>query len=114
MRLPDEVQLISALGEPRLADEGRPWSYNTLSFHLASGEDRVELELAPSYGDLRFLWSRDGTTLVALQANRVEDVSVEHEKGREYLVARFAEESRLRPVRIQVRPSVSLFWGTEP
>jgi hypothetical protein len=114
MRLPDEDELISALGEPRLRDERQPWTYNTLSFDLVSGEDRVELEISPSYGDLSFVWSRDGVTLVTLQASDVQYLSVEHQKAREYVVARFIEASSLRPMRIQVRPSVSLFWGTEP
>jgi hypothetical protein len=113
MRLANELELISALGEPRLADEGQPWSYNTLTFERASRDDRIELEVAPSYGDLRFHWSRDGETVVRLQVSGVEALSVEPEKGREYLVARFPDASRLRPLRIQLRPSVSLFWGTE-
>jgi hypothetical protein len=113
-RLPDKHDLLALLGEPRLADAGVPWAYNRLTFELTRGEDQIEATVAPGYGDLLIRWTRNGESLVTIQLGGVRALTVEKVKQRESLVAHFEESSRLRPLRLQLLPQVSVFWGTEP
>ena len=113
MRLPDELELLALLGEPRVEDAEQPWRYNHLVFVTGSNRDEVEIQLWPSHGDMQVHWEKGGVSLVSLQLAGVDGLYVETEKGREYLVVGFEEDSRIRPPRIQLRPRVSIYWGTE-
>jgi hypothetical protein len=113
IQLPEEHVLIALLGEPRVADIGVPWIYNRLTFEVQREKDAVEVMASPGYGDMLIRWRREGESIVTLQLADVDALRVETEHGREYLVARFKGESRLRDLRLQVSPSVSILWGTE-
>jgi len=114
IQLPKEHDLVAALGEPRLADPGVPWAYNRLTFEVARDRDRVEVTVSPGYGEVLIGWQRDGEVLVTLQLGNVAALAVEREHEREYLVARFPDTREVRPLRVQLSPAVSVFWGTGP
>ena len=111
--MPEEHELLALLGEPRLADPHIPWMYNRLSFEITSGNDVVELTVEPASGDLLLQW-RGEEPRVTLELHGVETLAVETEHGREYLVAGFPDSFRERPLRLQLRPRFSVYWGTGP
>jgi hypothetical protein len=100
--------------EPSLADAGVPWAYNALRFETQRGtNDRVICEIEPGYERLEIRWSRDGVDLIHLDLHWVNQLLVENEGGREALVARFRDD-HLLPLRLQLRPSIHIRWGTDP
>jgi hypothetical protein len=111
--LPDEHELIGLLGEPRVADVGIPWTYNRLTFVVRRENDLLEVTTSPGYGDMLIRWQRDGESLVTLDLVGINALRVETEHERQYLVARFEDETRLRDLRLQVSPRVSILCGTD-
>jgi len=60
---------------------------------------------------LRLRWWHGDQELVSLDANWVNGLEIETRDGREVLIASFSEERQLLPLRIQLKPSVHVFWG---
>jgi hypothetical protein len=110
---PDEDALRELFGvEPALLHPNVPWRENALSFESRRGGDQLECLIEPVYGTMTLRWSRDGHELVYLDLTRVIAVEAEKFRGRDSLVARFDEQTGLKPLRIQVRPAAHVTWGT--
>jgi len=109
---PEEHDLIALFEcEPILTDKGVPWSYNHLTFTTARGDDRIVCGIEPGYHTLKFEWSKGGERLVSLDLNCVAGIRTENQGGTEALVVAFRDKN-LTPLRIQLKPCVSVSWGT--
>jgi hypothetical protein len=110
---PEAYELISFFEvEPRIADAGVPWAYNQLDFVTERDGNRLQCVIEPGYESLVFRWSKKGAVILELDVKQVKGLAVEDHAGRETLVASFQERHPLLPLRIQLRPTVSVFWGT--
>lgn len=87
------------------------WPYASVSFTTARGDYLVAFSLNPGYEDAALTLSRNGEELVAITVSGVESVAVEKLHGAEELVLRF-REWKLTPLRLRLKPSVSVTWGT--
>jgi hypothetical protein len=111
---PESWELIEFFeGEPILLDPDPPsnWFYNRLTFETVRGEDSIRCEIEPGDHALRLAWARAGKELVALDVRGVSGLSIEKWADKEILVASFDRDSLLS-LRIQLKPSVHIFWGT--
>ncbi|MBA2627342.1 MAG: hypothetical protein H0U85_04965 [Gemmatimonadales bacterium] len=110
---PDESDLRALFGSaPALLDPNAPWRENALSFELRQHADELECLIEPVYGTLTLRWTRATRELVYLDLNRVTGLSVDQFRGRESLIAFFDPVTRLKPLRIQLRPAIHVSWGT--
>ncbi len=87
------------------------WPYASVSFTTVRGEYVVAFSVSPGSEDAALTLSRDDQQLVPLTVSGVESVAVEKLHGAEELVLRF-REWRLAPLRLRLKPSVSVTWGT--
>lgn len=88
------------------------WPYSSVSFTTVRGDYVIAFSVNPGYEDAALTLSRDGKELVALTVSGVESVLVEKLHGAEELLLRF-REWRLVPLRLRLKPSVSVTWGTQ-
>lgn len=111
---PEESALRQLFGvDPALLDPNAAWRDNALSFESVSGADQLECLIEPVYGTLTIRWSRGGKELVYLDLTRVRGLSTDQYRGRDSLLAFFDERTGFKPLRIQVRPTVHVSWGTK-
>lgn len=111
---PENWELIELFeAEPELANPelGSNWAYNTLTFSTVRNEDRVRCVIEPGESFLQLEWSRNGKEIVSLVVRWVSGMTIEGSNGKEVLVVIFDSE-RLLPLRVQLKPSVHVFWGT--
>ena len=110
---PEDHELISLFEcEPEVLDDGNPWFYNRLTFETSRGPDLVRCEMEPASEEVRLLWSRDDIEIVNLRLYWVRRIQVEADRGVETFVCHFRED-RVSSLRLQLKPSVHLTWGTE-
>ena len=110
--LPAEHELLSVFeAEPELLDNGVPWAYNSVRFRMVRGQDQLTCEIEPASEQLRIAWHQAGAELLALDLSEVSALVVEAERGLESLVATF-RNNHVKPLRLQLRPRIHLFWGT--
>jgi hypothetical protein len=108
---PEPHELLSFFeAEPTLLDPTVPGYYNMQTFDTLRGDDRVRCELEPGYEELRVRWTRGDTELVRVALRDIATVRIEAERGREVLVASF-RSTALLPFRLQLRPTVHIFFG---
>ena len=113
MNCPEEHELIWLFeSEPVLMDPGERWYYNTATFTTRRASDQVACAISPSYGDLEVWWERDGNEILHVALSGIESVRVVRESGAELLEATFAEEKRLQPFLLRLKPTVHISWGT--
>ena len=109
---PEQYDLIALFEcDPVLADKDVPWSYNHLTFRTDRGSDQIVCQIEPGYHTLKFEWKQDGQRLVLLDLNWVAGIATELDDHAEALVTMFRDQN-LKPLRIQLKPHVSLSWGT--
>lgn len=114
MILPTRTELISLFrAAPQKFDPAIPWDYNNLIFKHTNDQDDVTCEISPSYASLTLHWRKGGQDVVWLDVNGIQELRVEVERGRETLVATFSTEHPIAPLRIQLHPTVTVFWGTD-
>jgi hypothetical protein len=109
--LPDEHELISFFQTlPSLADPQEPWAYNHVTFRSRSEDDRAEVtfEMSPSYAVVKITWEERGRNRAHLLLDHVGTLSVDSREDR--LVMTFEDAVGLGPLRLGLRPHVSLFW----
>ncbi len=110
--LPEEWQLLSFFEtEPILGDADLPWPYNSLIYDLERDADSIHCELRPSYERLWLVWNREGTEILHLDLNWVSGITIETGGDRELLTATF-RDTFLLPLELQLKPSVTVTWGT--
>ena len=111
-QFPADSELLSLFEcEPTLSDSGVPWAYNCLHFDTTRGLNRVVCEIEPGNEIVRLRWVSNGVELVQLDLNWVRGLAVETSHGAEVLIGYFRDPA-VRPLRLQLRPSVHLQWGT--
>ena len=109
---PDQHELLTLFEcEPVLADKDVPWCYNHLTFKTNRGSDQIVCEIMPSYHALKLAWTRDGQQLVSLDLNSVAGITLELDGQTEAFTATSRDEN-LAPLRVQLKPHVSVSWGT--
>ncbi len=110
---PEQYELISLFeSEPVLIDTSAPWTYNRLEFTRTIGENRIECIIEPSDATLRIRWSQHGMLVIDLDLHKVHGLTVESVNGVDALIADFREGSGVSPLRVQLKPSIHVFWGT--
>ena len=109
---PEQHDLIALFEcEPLLTDKGVPWSYNHLTFTTTRGHDRIVCEIEPGYHTLKFEWSKSDERLVSLDLNWVAGITTDIQGQTEAMIVTFRDK-KLMPLRIQLKPHVSISWGT--
>ncbi len=110
---PEQHELIGLFeSEPTLTDAGIPWAYNLLRFTRTIGTSSIECVIEPGYEVLHFRWVQSGIEVVNLDLRSVSGLTIECGSGRETLVAHYREGLGVKPVRIQISPTVHISWGT--
>lgn len=113
MNIPPEHELLELFeAEPVVLEPGMPWVYNSLTFTTQRGQDDVRCVLVPGYSEIELTWTRDGRVLVQLSVEHVEAVRAETDGSGERLVATFNEKAMLLPLILNLKPFVSVQWGT--
>src|SRR5579859_4063689 len=108
--LPSAEELISFFGsEPHLADPGVPWAYNRVTFTCVLGEDRIQLAMSASYGEVHLVWRRLGQPHVELSLCEVAAVELEEVPSQACLRLKF-DKPELGRLVLRLRPRVSLEW----
>ncbi len=106
-----EFELLDFFGViPKLRDPDDPWPYNDALYEVQSGNLSLSFALAPSYKDVRLIFSCSGTKLYELNATGVQDVT--HRKGgeRESLEIQINDQDTLF---LFLTPSIQLYQGTQ-
>jgi hypothetical protein len=113
---PEDWQLIGLFeGEPEVLDPEMPWSFNTLRFEFRRDLDRLRCLLLSADEGLEIHWWQADLLRLHLSLNWVRSLVVEITAGSDILVAHFRYgRGFVSPLRIQLRPHVSIAWGTEP
>jgi hypothetical protein len=110
---PQEHELIGLFeSEPRLADAKVPWAYNHLWFSRTIGDNLIECEIEPGYETVKLRWTRNGAEIINLGLHWVAGIRVETRPGMEALVVEFRNINNLLPLRLQLRPTIHVAWGT--
>ena len=113
MTLPPEHELLELFEvEPVLRDQRIPWAYNTVTFTTRRGSDEVCCVLEPGFSGIEVTWTREGRVIVQLAVGRVEAVRAETDSWGERLVAVFNDKAAWSPLIVQLKPFVSVKWGT--
>jgi hypothetical protein len=108
MKIPQQHELIGFFeSEPELLDASAAWAYNRLTFRTVSDDEQIEFVLEPANGELRLSWSQRGRSLLDIDLNEVDQISVESERGRETLVA--ALKGAYGGLRLRLRPQIHVF-----
>jgi hypothetical protein len=113
---PQDWQLIGLFEcEPSLLDPDVPWVYNRLRFLTERGPDRVECEIEPASEIVEVRWWQSGLLRLHLDLRWVRSLAVEEGPVHEALVAEFRYgRGFVNPLVLQLRPHVSVSWGTNP
>ena len=110
---PEQHDLIALFEcEPISTDEAVPWCYNLLTFETTRGDAQITCEIEPGNQALKFRWSSSSQQLVLLDVDGIAGIQVELNEKTEAMIVTF-ENNKLTPLRIQLRPHVSVLWGTE-
>ena len=99
--------------EPIIKYDDSPWFYNHLTYTINRGEDRIVCEIEPGDEILKFQWFKNDDRIVCLDLNWVSGLKIETKKESEAMIATFRDKN-LVPLRIQLRPNVSISWGINP
>jgi hypothetical protein len=113
---PQDWQLIGLFEcEPSLLDPGVPWVYNRLRFLSVRDQERIECEIEPASEIVEIRWWQSGLLRLHLDLRWVRSLVVEESSEREALVAEFRYgRGFVYPLVLQLRPNVSVSWGTSP
>jgi hypothetical protein len=112
-RFPEEHELISFFEcEPKVLDPGIPWVYNHLEFRSVRGPDEFFAAIEPGAESVRFWWRRDEKELVSLSLGQVSGIALEMSAQREIMVLHFRRSVGALDLRIQLKPTPYLEWGT--
>jgi hypothetical protein len=111
---PQDWQLIGFFGcEPTLLDPGIPWVYNRVTFQTERNGELVVCEIEPASEIMDITWSQSGKVRLELKLSWVRSLAVVESAATEALVAEFRYGGQyLLPLRLQLRPSVMVTWGT--
>lgn len=110
---PEEYELIDIFEcEPQIMDKKLPWFYNSLKFILNRNKDLIELELEPSIGLVKIVWSQSERQLMSLHLENVMGLEIEKNKGIENLHIIFRGENFVNPLILQLKPEIHIKWGT--
>ena len=106
-----EFELLDFFGViPKLRDPDDPWPYNDALYEVQSGNLSLSFALAPSYKDVRLIFSCSGTKLYELNATGVQDVMHRKEGERESLEIKINDQDTLF---LFLTPSIELYQGTQ-
>lgn len=110
---PELYELAYFFGvEPEVTDRDVPWRYNRLTYRASFGQDEVECQIEPGYGQLVVVWLRSEALMVRLEMQGVESLRLESEKNMRRLVATFGSHGPL-DFELQVSPAVHIRWGNQ-
>ena len=113
MILPGKLELLELFEvEPVILDSDVPPSYNTLTFTSVRGQDVVRCQILPGEGDITFDWTHAGRPKLHLRVGAAETLRVELGRDAEALVAAFSDRSGLVDLRIQLKPTIRVAWGS--
>ncbi len=111
---PDEPDLIRFFeSQPRVAEEGREWIFNTLVFSLRRDVLELQCTMRPSYGDFELAILQDGRLLSELKSAEVRECKLHFEGDKEYMILRFPEARSLRECVVWGRPFIGVRFGMQ-
>ncbi len=98
----EELELLSFFEvEPTRADPGIPWPYNDLTYKVELGSYAVVFGIAPSYPDLSFSISHNGSEIYSFTGLAIKDVRFHKNQDFETLEIVISDKDaiwlRLRP-----------------
>ena len=113
---PEEWELIAFFGQdsdPIDNEEAEFFGSSGFTIPLADG-DILEFTLQRNFGALYITLSRDKSKKINLVANELRSVKVERLHEVEILLAVFGPKHDLQQVRLTLRPTLQLDWGSTP
>lgn len=113
---PEEWELIAFFGrdsDPTDAEEAEFFGSSGFTMRLDDG-DVLVFTLQRNFAGLYITLSRDDAKKVNLVANDLRSVRIERLHDVETLVAVFGPERDLQQVRLTLKPTLRLDWGSEP
>jgi hypothetical protein len=112
---PEEWELIAFFGQdsdPTDKDEAEFFGSSGFTIKLDDG-DVLVFTLLRNFGDLYITLSRNKAKEINLVANDLRSVKIERLHGVEILLAVFGPEHDLQQVRLTLRPTLQLDWGSK-
>ena len=102
----EELDLLSFFEvEPTRADADIPWPYNDFSYRVELGPYLVEFGIAPSYPDLSFSISHNGSEIYSFTGLSVKDVRYHKDADSETLEIAISDKDSIW---LRLRPSVMI------
>lgn len=89
------------------------WYYNTLTFAIRRGIDKIVCILSPSYGDMQLIWSQGNREILNLEISHIKTIKVVNEHNTEALHVEFKESIPLERLHIRMKPDIHVLWGTK-
>jgi hypothetical protein len=111
---PDEWELISFFGQdsdPTDLEEAEFFGSSGFTLRLDDG-DVLTFTLQRNFGALYLTFARDRAKEINLVADDLRSVKIERLHDAETLLAVFGPESDLQQVRLKLRPTLQLDWGS--
>ncbi|MGM0885106.1 MAG: hypothetical protein ACQEXQ_29195 [Bacillota bacterium] len=98
--------------DANFVDEGVPWQYTNVSFHLTRGNLRVkfDFEEASRCGQLRMYLGEDEINKFYLE--NIQNLVIKRLKDFESLILEFDSENFVVPLELQTKPTIKITWGT--
>ncbi|MDJ1183220.1 hypothetical protein [Roseofilum casamattae] len=118
---PDLHELIRFFEvEPEPTDDNIPCFYDGLTFQNNFGDDRIRVDIVPSYGEIDFDWTKNNIPIASLQLREIEALILRNEwnpetneRTIETLVATFRDKTRYLDFGLRLQPHIQIRWGNK-
>ncbi|MFC5649722.1 hypothetical protein ACFPYJ_11435 [Paenibacillus solisilvae] len=98
--------------DAKFVDEGVPWQYTTVSFHITRNNLRVEFDFeeASRCGQIKLYLGEDEISNFFLE--NIQNLFIKQLKDFESLILVFDNENFVVPLELQTKPVIKITWGT--
>ena len=108
---PEDYELISFFEvEPEVLDKDVIWFYNTLTFSIKRGDEKVTLYISPAYGDIEIFWERTNELKIHWKLFNIQAIKIEKKDDKEYMRI-ISSNEYMDDCFFFIKPSIKLIGG---
>ena len=109
--IPEEFELMSFFeNEPKKQDIDVPFYYNLLKYVVTSENERIEVNISPSFGDIEIFWEQNNNLKFNWRLYDICSLKIEKKDKQEYLVIKFNAKN-ISDCYLWVKPNFKIIGG---
>jgi hypothetical protein len=111
--IPEEYELTSFFEvEPIKLDKKVPFKYNTVTYVIINGPEKIEIHISPAYGDIEIFWEHNNELKINWRLYDIRSLKIERKESKEYLIINFNAEN-MSDCYLWVKPNFKIIGGME-